>query len=99
MIPRRVPFHQPHPSELGAEVTIAIVALTTSNIFVHVSDRAISFGDITPASDGAAIKSMPISANWSLAWATNDIKYLYPIYTSVRYKLGDKINTCSTKRH
>jgi hypothetical protein len=83
---------QPSPSELGINVTIAIVAVTAQEDFVCVTDRAISYGDVNPTTDNAVVKNIKISANWSFAYSASDIKHVLPILEDVRYVLKDKIN-------
>ena len=97
MIPRGLPTgRRPTPSELGIEVTIAIVAIThPDQAFVCVSDRAVSFDDLNPAADNMLMKQSSLTTNWSFAYSTNDVKYVYPIIESVQSKLYPKITSFS----
>jgi len=57
---------------LGLEVTIAIAAVTTPDDYiVTVSDRMISYGDVTQAEDNATMKAQGISKHWGVMFLCN----------------------------
>lgn len=95
MMPGRGSFCPPSPSELGIEVTIAIVAATHSGHFVHVSDRAISYDSINPTADNATVKNLRITRNWSVTYSTNDMKYVFPLINEVQSILYPNVNKFS----
>lgn len=74
---------RPTPAELGLDVTVAIVALATPGVFVHVSDRRISFDDILVPSDDGLIKNIVFGDKWSVTFASSDLKYVLPILGEV----------------
>jgi hypothetical protein len=102
-LPEWLPMEQrkPSPAEFGLDVTIAIVAITQpDDLIVCVSDRMISFADMTPADDTAAIKSPSLNESWHVAYAANDVTVIWPIIEGVRARLkskkdwtGDEIQT------
>jgi hypothetical protein len=79
---------RPTPAEMGDEVTIAVVALTTPrDYFICVSDRMISHDDILPADDNALVKNLALSANWSVAFSATKIENALPLLDKVRQKI------------
>lgn len=69
----------PTPAELGYEVTIAMAAMTTPDGYiVTVSDRMISYDDVTQAVDNAVLKSQSIARNWGAMFAAADARLFMP---------------------
>jgi hypothetical protein len=75
---------QPTPAELGEEVTIVIAAVTKPDgQIVIVSDRMISYGDITQAEDDAALKASALPDRWGCHFAANDLRLFFPIWRAI----------------
>lgn len=71
-------------------MTVAIVAISPlDRIIVSVSDKMISFDDVTQATDDAATKSPSLTRNWWTAFAGNNINIVWPIIFAVRERLKD----------
>jgi hypothetical protein len=71
---------RPTPAELGLDVTIAMAAITTPDGYiVTVSDRMISYDDVTQAVDNATIKAQGIAKNWGAMFAAADARLFMPI--------------------
>jgi len=69
-------------------MTIAIAAVSLpDDVFVCVSDRMISFDDISPASDDAAYKIFGMHPDWMALFAANDISAAWPLLLTVRDKM------------
>lgn len=81
----------PAPAELGLDVTIAIVAITEPDgHIVAVSDRMISYGDVTQAEDNATLKAQKIADGWGIMFAGNDAKLFYPFLDKVIERLANR---------
>ncbi len=79
-------IHQRNP--IGVfDVTIAMAALTEEGYIVTVSDRMISYDDITQAEDNAVLKARSIADKWGMMFAANDARLFYPIFD----KLYDRL--------
>jgi hypothetical protein len=80
---------KPTQAELGLDVTLAIVAITSPwHFFAHVSDRALSFDDILPSADNAIIKNIGLGADWSVTFAANDVKNVLPMLGEIGLHLS-----------
>ncbi|MBX9829688.1 MAG: hypothetical protein K2Y27_32440 [Xanthobacteraceae bacterium] len=69
-------------------MTIAIVAKAVDDIFICVSDKMVSFGDISQADENATIKSPSLGPNWGVAYSASDLNLVYPILDSIRLKMA-----------
>lgn len=78
-----------NPADYGLDVTVAIVAISPfDRIIVSISDKMISFGDISQATDDATTKTPSIAAKWFIAFAGNNLSPVWPIIENVRSRLN-----------
>jgi len=90
----------PIRQEYGFDVTVAIVAISPfDRVIVSVSDKMISFGDISQATDDATTKTPSIAAKWFTAFAGNDLSPVWPIIENVRGRLsgGEEWNSLEVR--
>jgi hypothetical protein len=75
---------------LGLEVTIAIAAVTTPDDYiVTVSDRMISYGDVTLTEDNATMKAQGISKHWGVMFSATDARIFQPIVRNTILRMND----------
>jgi 20S proteasome alpha/beta subunit len=79
----------PTPADFGLDVTIAIAAITVpEEIIVLVSDRMISFGDVTQADENAIMKTFGIHPDWLATFSADNIDPVLPMLEDVRRRLS-----------
>jgi hypothetical protein len=74
-------------TDLRFDVTIGIAAITEDGHIVTVSDRMISYGDITQAEDDAALKASKIAEGWGVMFAGNDARLFLPFVDKALLRL------------
>jgi len=69
-----LPFRRPAPAELGLVVTVCIVRRSwQGDCFVAASDRMLTFGGGWTSGDELGMKLLPLTDNWRVMYAGNDI--------------------------
>jgi hypothetical protein len=76
-------------AELGLDVTIAMAAITKPDGYiVTVSDRMISYDNVTQAEDNAALKAAKIAERWGIMFSANDARLFMPLTDKIIAKMG-----------
>lgn len=87
----------PTPAELGFDVTIAIAAITEPDGYiVTVSDRMISYDNITQAEDNATLKAQKIGDRWGAMFAGNDARLFPPLIDKIVARMREAKNAFGT---
>jgi hypothetical protein len=76
----------PSPADFGFNVTLAMACITVpDDVIVTVSDRKLSWaGNRVQPDDNAIYKTLGLCLNWKLAYACDDIAFIFPIFEKAR---------------